>query len=1072
MWAAGRELGAFLTPDGALQLEWAPPELEIGEETARLQEEVFRRYESGVAVSPPPGVGKRISGAGHIPHAAPPRNADRRHDTGPISAGGAAPATARRPGRGDSLAWLLFLGFSAPSIPLSPSLTFWRTFGALFAKELRLTPDLEELRGRAAVAVPEEELASLALRAPAAAGMEYMTPDILRSFWERLQRTFAKEMETHRGSVAAYIASLSPDAHLAGRVFFHLVENRSAAGPFAFLATYSQRRRGEAKLRHMPLKNALAEYAGNERQLLDLLVTVHEGAKRSALLASLIDTGELFHPLVWSSREAYTFLTEIPIYEDAGIICRIPDWWKRQAAGPRLGVRIGEKTPSHVGMDAILDFRPALLLGDEEITLEEAERLIAAGEAMAFIKNKWVRVDPEKLQEILRAYGQARSLMEKGLTLREAMRLQLQAGREASGAGAGLEIAAVSQGDWLRSVMTRLRNPDLLPACVPDETFRASLRPYQQQGLNWLLLLHSLKFGACLADDMGLGKTVQFLGFLNVLRRGNGNAARVGVGNGDAEGDADLKGTVPGNDAGDDAGNIGGAAEGEAAGGGGDRNGCAAGNDRRASLLVIPASLLGNWAAEIERFCPSLNYEIAHPSVGAAEAAKKSAPGDKTGDNTETEGSVVNAIAAGAAKGAAWGNTKAGSVAVGEVAAAAPDGATMTAGETASPAMQEDAGAFTGRDLVITTYAMVQRDPRIQNYRWRYVILDEAQAIKNPGAKQTRAVKRLQAENRIILTGTPIENRLGDLWSLFDFLNPGLLGNQKEFTNFSKKLPDDPEGYARLRNLVKPYILRRMKTDKAIIADLPAKVEMKDYALFTKRQLVLYRRLIDRLAAALKAGEEGIQRKGLILGTLMKAKQLCNHPDQYTGGSGSFAAEESGKFQLLADICETIHEKRERALIFTQFREMTAPLAAFLQTVFHRPGLVLHGGVPVAKRKGLVDEFQGEAYVPFMVLSLKAGGVGLNLTRANHVIHFDRWWNPAVENQATDRAFRIGQEKNVVVHKFITKGTIEEKIDGMLEDKQRLAGEVIAATGEDWITELDDKALLDLFKPTYKAIGT
>jgi len=977
LWAAGQELGAFLTPDGDLQLEWTPPEQEIGGETARLQEEIFRRCESGVAVVSPPGSRRNAPGT------------NRRAE------GGRRSEPARRTGPGRSLAWLLYLGFSDPSVSLSRSLTFWRTFGALFAKELRLTPDLEELRGRAAIAVPEEELTTLAARAPDAAGMEYLTPDLLRFFWESLRRTFAGEMEDYRGSVAAYIASLSPEAHLAGRVFFHLVENRTEAGPFAFLATYSHRRPGEEKPRHLPLKHALIEYAGDERQLLDLLVTVHEGAKKSALISSLIETGELFHPLVWSAREAYTFLTEIPVYEDAGIVCRIPNWWKRQTAGPRLGVRIGEKKPSRVGMDAILDFRPSIILDEEEITVAEAERLIAAGEGMAFIKNKWVRVDPEKLREVLQAYEQVQGLMKKGLTLREAMRLQLQPGREAGGDGAVLETAVFSQGDWLRSVMARLRNPGAIPARAPDETFRASLRPYQQQGLNWLLLLHSLGFGACLADDMGLGKTVQLLGFLNVLQKDNGSgdrsAAKDESGKEDERGAGNGSGTAPEKSAQSD--------------GGGDdghekRTGGGTGDGRRASLLVIPASLLGNWAAEIERFYPTLSYEIAHPTAGATTGA-----------------------------------------------AAADD--------------------FAGRDLVITTYAMVQRYPRLRNRRWRYVILDEAQAIKNPGTKQTRAVKQLQAENRIILTGTPIENQLGDLWSLFDFLNPGLLGTQKEFKNFARKLPDHPEGYARLRDLVKPYILRRMKTDKAIIADLPEKVEMKNYALLTKRQLVLYQRLIENLAAALDDCGEGIQRKGLILGTLMKAKQICNHPDQYTGSGGPYAGEESGKFQILRDICETIYAKRERVLIFTQFRELTEPLAAFLQTLFHRPGLVLHGGVPVAKRKGLVDAFQDEAYVPFMVLSLKAGGVGLNLTRAAHVVHFDRWWNPAVENQATDRAFRIGQKNKVLVHKFITKGTIEEKIDGMLVEKQRLSAEVIAATGEDWITELDDKALLDLFRPAF-----
>ena len=910
--AAGQELSAFLTPGGTLQLEWLTSDKAVTPSTALLQQEIHGRYNNDTLGFPQTSTGMS---SGRELHG---------------------------PARDDSFAWLLFLGFSDRTVALSPSLTFWRTFAGLFAKKLRLTPDLEDLRQRAVFAVSDAELEDVLEKAPATAGMEYLSPDILHSFWKRLNQSFARAIRAYRGSVADFVASLSADVHLAGRVFFHLVENKSDAGPFAFLATYASRLNREGKSNHLPLKVALQEFADNQQQLLDLLVTVYGAARQSALITELIETGELFHPLVWSTREAYTFLKEIPIYEDAGILCRIPNWWKSQAAGPRLGVRIGEAAPSYVGMDAILDFDLGLMLGDVEITAEEARRLIEEAEGMAFIKNKWVPVDPEKLKQALAAYEDARSLMKKGLTLREALRLQLNPGKLTGDDPADPE-PSVSQGAWLQSVIGKLQRPDLLPAVEPDGSFRATLREYQKKGLNWLCFLHSLQFGACLADDMGLGKTVQLLGFLNILRSDN---------------------------------------------------------RRRASLLIIPASLIGNWSAEIERFCPSLNYDIAHP------------------------------------------------------AGFSPDGAA-----------EKQAADLDGLDLVITTYAMVQRYAWLQTYTWRYVILDEAQAIKNPGTKQTRAVKQLRADNRIILTGTPIENRLADLWSLFDFLNPGLLGNHKEFTGFSKRLKDHPEGYARLRNLIKPYVLRRMKTDKTIIADLPDKVEMKDYALLTKRQLVLYRRLLDNLQESLH-DSEGIQRKGLILGALMKSKQLCNHPDQYTGGGG-FDEQDSGKFQTLRELCEIIYEKRERALVFTQFREMTEPLAAFLQTIFRRPGLVLHGGVPVAKRKGLVDEFQGEAYVPFMVLSLKAGGVGLNLTKANHVIHFDRWWNPAVENQATDRAFRIGQQKNVVVHKFITKGSIEEKIDRMLEDKKRLSEEVIAGTGEEWITELDNDDVMALFKLTF-----
>ena len=358
---------------------------------------------------------------------------------------------------------------------------------------------------------------------------------------------------------------------------------------------------------------------------------------------------------------------------------------------------------------------------------------------------------------------------------------------------------------------------------------------------------------------------------------------------------------------------------------------------------------------------------------------------------------------------------------------------------------------------------LVQKYEWLQGISWDYVILDEAQAIKNPSTKQTRTIKRLQAENRIAVTGTPVENHLGDLWSLFDFLNPGLLGNVRQFKTFCRTLKQDAGGYARLRGVISPYILRRLKTDKSVIADLPDKVEMKTYASLSKKQVVLYEDLLGQIAETLE-NAEGVQRRGLILSSLMKFKQLCNHPDQYLG-TGAFRQQDSGKFARLGEIAETVFAKREKMLIFTQFREMTQPLHDFLADIFGRRGLVLHGSVPVGKRKGLIEQFQHvHDYVPFMVLSLKAGGVGLNLTQANHVVHFDRWWNPAVENQATDRAFRIGQKKNVVVHKFLTQGTIEERIDAMLVEKSDLFDKVVASSGENWITEMDNEELMGMFR--------
>ena len=311
-------------------------------------------------------------------------------------------------------------------------------------------------------------------------------------------------------------------------------------------------------------------------------------------------------------------------------------------------------------------------------------------------------------------------------------------------------------------------------------------------------------------------------------------------------------------------------------------------------------------------------------------------------------------------------------------------------------------------------------------------MLDEAQAIKNPAAKQTKTVKQLKAQARIALTGTPIENRLSDLWSIFDFINPGLLSSSKEFSSYVKRLADRPQNpYGPLRDLVRPYILRRLKTDKSIIADLPDKTEMKTFCPLSRKQAALYQQAVDDLADQLE-DVDGIKRRGIVLSFLIRLKQICNHPSQWLG-DGTWAEEDSGKFTRLRDIVEVLGARQEKALIFTQFKETTAPLSAFLGSVFGRRGLVLHGETEISKRKDLVRRFQEDERIPFFVLSVKAGGTGLNLTAASHVIHFDRWWNPAVENQATDRAFRIGQTKNVLVHKFICRGTVEEKIDQMIE---------------------------------------
>jgi non-specific serine/threonine protein kinase len=372
-----------------------------------------------------------------------------------------------------------------------------------------------------------------------------------------------------------------------------------------------------------------------------------------------------------------------------------------------------------------------------------------------------------------------------------------------------------------------------------------------------------------------------------------------------------------------------------------------------------------------------------------------------------------------------------------------------------------DPRRLAGVDLVIASYGSLLRLPWLEALPWRLAVLDEAQAIKNPGAKQTRAAKKLDARQRIALTGTPVENRLSDLWSIFDFINPGLLGSDTAFAAYTRRLAKaERNPYGALRELVRPYVLRRLKTDKSVIADLPDKTELKAFCALSAKQAALYQRAVKDLAAQLEEARD-IRRKGVVLSFLMRFKQLCNHPSQWLGDA-AWAEADSGKFARLREIAEVIAAKQEKALVFTQFREAAEPLAAFLGSVFGRPGVVLHGGTAVGKRRDLVRRFQEDERVPFFVLSLKAGGAGLNLTAASHVVHFDRWWNPAVENQATDRAFRIGQTKNVLVHKLVCRGTVEEKIDLLIESKQRLVKDVLAGGAELLLTEMSDRELLDL----------
>ncbi len=368
-------------------------------------------------------------------------------------------------------------------------------------------------------------------------------------------------------------------------------------------------------------------------------------------------------------------------------------------------------------------------------------------------------------------------------------------------------------------------------------------------------------------------------------------------------------------------------------------------------------------------------------------------------------------------------------------------------------------------DVVLTSFALARLDEKLlQSLKWHRVVVDEAQNIKNPQAAQTRAILKLTAPHRLALTGTPVENRLRDLWSIFNFLNPGYLDKEAQFRK-TFELPiyrnNDLTRSALLKKLVEPFILRRVKTDKRIIDDLPDKIEQKMYCTLTPEQASLYEAVVKDVEEQLEEAE-GIQRKGLILSTLLKLKQICNHPMQFLQDGSAFTTERSHKLQRLGEMIEEVIDSGESALIFTQFTEIGGALERYLEHVRHYNTYYLHGGTNVARRDRMVTEFQDPETEPSVfILSLRAGGVGLNLTKANHVFHFDRWWNPAVEDQATDRAFRIGQRKNVFAHKFVAMGTLEERIDAMIEDKKRLSS-LVVGSDESWLTELDNDTFKDL----------
>ena len=880
-----------------------------------------------------PRVGLRLTPHGHLV-------AETQDDAPEIDAAVCARLTEAF--AGGSGPGLVRLGAAEIGQSLPPVFLWWRAFATRYVGALCLNASGRDDDADLPVVPPLDagELASLVLTAPMMDGAEYLTDGVLLALWDDLALAFAAALAASRTGLQQFLNALNPAWNLVGRVHFNLAENRrDAEQPFAFMATYTTRLSAQARAQHVPLGRALEEFAGDRDKLLSLLLPVQRASEQCDWLRPMIETREIFHPLRWGAAEASRFLRSLPELESAGVVVRMPATWRaNRPARPRVSATVGSNKPSVLGLDGVLDFQMGVILDGEPLSDEEIATLLAGTEDLVLLRGQWVEVDRVRLEKTMARFREAEALAaSNGLSFAEAMRML--AGASVTGddpAASDGDWSLVTAGPWLEQTLKALRSGDGVGA-DPGPALKGTLRPYQRAGTRWMHLLSNLGLGACLADDMGLGKTIQVLSLLLVEK--------------------------------------------------------AAGQP---SLLVAPASLLGNWAAEIEKFAPSLKFAIVHPSAMPSDQIKQFTP--------------------------------------------------------------ERAAEF---DLAITSYGSLLRLPALAETAWRFVILDEAQAIKNPAARQTKAAKALRAKARIALTGTPVENHLGDLWSIFDFINPGLLGNAKQFSRYAKGLAERTHNpYGPLRELVRPYILRRMKTDKSVIADLPDKTEMKALCGLSRRQTALYGQTVEALEKSLKEAD-GIQRKGIVLATLMRLKQICNHPSHWLNDS-VWAEEDSGKWGRLREIAEVVAAKQEKMLVFTQFREMTGPLAGFLGQIFGRPGLVLHGETAVKNRKTLVQTFQEDETVPFFVLSLKAGGSGLTLTAASHVVHFDRWWNPAVENQATDRAFRIGQKKNVLVHKFICRGTVEEKIDALIDSKKSLSDELLSGGAEINLTEMGNDDIMRL----------
>ena len=644
----------------------------------------------------------------------------------------------------------------------------------------------------------------------------------------------------------------------------------------------------------------------------------------------------------------------VSVLDEAGFGLLLPSWWRH---GHRLGLRANTNrrsstnTPAGEGggltLNALVSLQWQAVLGDRPLgkaELASLQKAAAAKRSLVRLRGEWTLIEPNAIASLLRHAG-----LEGDASGTELLHANL--GLSRLDLPDDLRLVGVEASGPLGELLSGELHSRATPIPTPAD-FEGELRPYQERGLGWLVLLGRLGLGACLADDMGLGKTAQLIATL-------------------------LADPL-----------------------------------EAPTLVVAPVSLLDNWSRELQRFAPQLPVLIHH------------GPGRFRG----TAAAFARQLA--------------------------------SEGGTGKPA-----------PVLLTTYGMVSRDlPLLAVMGFGRLVFDEAQQLNNPYTAQSKAAAALRGERRIALTGTPVENRLSELWALMQLLNPGLLGSLRQFRDqFALPIErdHDAEVAARLQRLTAPFVLRRLKSDRGILPDLPDKIEQSEPCTLSNEQASLYQAVVEELLAAAESSD-GIERRGLVLAGLTRLKQVCNHPAHYLA-DGSALPRRSGKLDRVEELLDAILDAGEKVLIFSQFAAWGERLRAHLQGRYGGEPLWLHGGLTRRVRDAMVQRFAEVDGPPIFLLSLKAGGTGLNLTAAAHVIHFDRWWNPAVEDQATDRAHRIGQRRSVHVHKLVCSGTIEERIDAMIQSKRDLAERVVG-TGEQWLTELSTTELREVISLRREAL--